>query len=185
MSPTKPYPCNQAQNKGLTHTAETVSVYTVGKKSRPSPSINFFYPNTESNYQFNYSMDRHEKSEEHEFVRPDENTKFPSQLTNSKHPNVNLKNNFQYIPEDSCDSIISLDDPDDDDDDDDTNDSFGRANRSFQGPSPGERGIHRGKLIVPNQGSMRGFGSKPLLASRAIGIVERNEENAHSAYYAS
>ena len=150
VSPTKPYPCNQAQYKLLKHTAETVSVYTVGKKSRPLPSINFFYPNAESNHQFNYSMDRHEKFEEHEFIRPDENTKFPSQSTNSKHPNANLKNNFQYIPEDSCDSVISLDDPDDDDDDDDTNDSFGRANRSFQGPSPGKKETHRKKFEVPS-----------------------------------
>eukprot|EP00112_Aurelia_sp_Birch-Aquarium-sp1_P017946 Seg4215.1 transcript_id=Seg4215.1/GoldUCD/mRNA.D3Y31 product="Nuclear factor of activated T-cells 5" protein_id=Seg4215.1/GoldUCD/D3Y31 len=103
VSRTGPYPCNQAQYKRLTHTAETVSVYTVAEKLRPSPSINFFYPKAKSKHQFNYSMDRHEKSEEHEFVRPDENTKFPSQSTNPKHPNVNLKNNYQYIPEDSCD----------------------------------------------------------------------------------
>eukprot|EP00794_Sanderia_malayensis_P007472 gene7472-8301_t len=67
-------------------------------------------------------MDRNATSEEgrtfedHQFVRPDDNTKIPSQSPSL--PASSLTGSFPYIPEDSCDSILSYDDQDDDDDDD-------------------------------------------------------------------
>eukprot|EP00795_Rhopilema_esculentum_P000093 gene93-9705_t len=107
--------------------AETVPVFTLQSKLTPSPSIHFFSP---TNYKesVEWSMDRNAKTEDSEFVRPDENTKIPRSNVNSS---------FRYIPEDSCDSVISLEDVEDDDDDDDSSEAIKPSNRSFQGPTPG------------------------------------------------
>ncbi len=83
--------------------------------------------------------------DDHQFVRPDENTRIPSQLTNNS-PIVpaSLAGNFRYIPEDSCDSILSFDDQDDDDDDDSLElsskslSSSSQAGRPYQGILSGE-----------------------------------------------
>ncbi len=71
--------------------------------------------------------------DDHLFVRPNENTIIPSQLTaNSPNgPLANLPSGFRYIPEDSCDSILSFDDQDEDDDED-AIDSTGKGISSSQ-----------------------------------------------------
>ena len=117
--------------------AETVPFFTLKSKLTPSPSIHFFSP---TNYKesVEWSMDRNAKTEDSEFVRPDENTKVPRS---------NLNNSFRYIPEDSCDSVISLEDVEDDDDDDDSSEAIKTSNRSFQGPSPGTSLSFRYKLV--------------------------------------
>ena len=80
-------------------------------------------------------MESNAVQNEHEFVRPDEPTKIPS---NSKSPLSSLATSFRYIPEDSCDSVVSIDDVDDDEDEDDPTDTTGKSlNKLCQGPSPG------------------------------------------------
>lgn len=77
-------------------------------------------------------MESNAPREEHEFARPDEPRTTKPALSN-------LTNSFRYVPEDSCDSILSVDDNDEDEDDEDATDTPGKSlNKLFQGPSPGK-----------------------------------------------
>ena len=102
-------------------------------KIRPSSSIKFFYPTKVSNKRAKYSMESNAVPNEHEFVRSD--TKIP---ISSKSALSNLTNSFRYIPEESCDSVVSIDDVDDDEEEEDLTDAPGKPlNKLVQGPSPG------------------------------------------------
>ena len=126
---------NQRQLWSYRNTAETTTVDSILPKIRPSPSIKFFNQTEVSNQRYSYSMESNAVPNEHEFVRPDEPTKITN---NSKSPLSNLTTAFRYIPEDSCDSVVSIDDVDDDEDEDDVADAPGKSlNKIFQGPSPG------------------------------------------------
>ena len=126
----------QHQYQNQNHIAQTITVDSIVPKIRPSSSIRFFYPAKSSNKRFKYSMESNAIPDEHEFIRPDESTKIPNSSKSGALSNVT--NSFRYVPEDSCDSVISVDDADDDDDDDEANETPGKSlNRLFQGPSPG------------------------------------------------
>ena len=73
---------------------------------------------------------------DHQFVRPDESTKIPSYLSSGTTAS-NLTGTFRYLPEDSSDSILSLDDQDDDDDDDsaEVSGKTSQASWPYQGSS--------------------------------------------------
>lgn len=112
--------------------AQTITVDSIVPKVRPSSSIKFFYPTKVSNKRAKYSMESNAVPNEHEFVRSD--TKIP---ISSKPALSNLANSFRYIPEESCDSVVSIDDVDDDEEEEDLTDAPGKPlNKLVQGPSP-------------------------------------------------
>lgn len=122
---------SQQQFQRHPNAAQTITVDSIVPKIRPSSSIKFFYP-AEASQCSKYSMESNANPDEHDFVRPDEPRAIKSALNN-------LTNSFRYIPEDSCDSILSVDDAEDDEDDEEALETSGKSiSKLLQGPSPGK-----------------------------------------------